>query len=73
MIHEKYEKLRNKFIDKGMVQDFNWLISSPPPFDNSRLIGTVEENIKSYYNCIEQVYGEEWDYWNTYIDYQNYK
>lgn len=73
MINEKFKKVRDKFIDKGMIQEFDWLVLPPPPFDNSRLIGTVEENIRTYYKCIEKVYGEGWDYWNTWIDYQNYK
>lgn len=72
-VHNKYESLKNKFSDKGLLQDFYWLVLPPPLFDNSRLMGTVQQNIESYYECVEKVYGEEWDYWNTYIDYQNYK
>lgn len=73
MRHHKYENLKNKFEDKGRLQDFYWLVLSPPPLDNSRLIGTFDENVKTYYKTVEKVFAGDWDYWNTWIDYQNYK
>ncbi len=68
-----YKKLAEKFIDKGYIQELHWLVLPPPIFDNSRLIGTREENIKSFLEAVELVYGEDWEYWNQWIDHQNYK
>ena len=68
-----YKKLAEKFIDKGYIQELHRFVLPPPIFDNSRLIGTREENIKSFLESVELVYGEDWEYWNQWIDHQNYK
>ena len=70
---KKFEDLKQKFIDKGDLQAFGWLVLPPPPFDNSRLMGSYEENIKSYSKVVEKVYGEHWDEMSVWIDHQNYK
>lgn len=68
-----YEKLRDKFIDKGYTANFYSMILKPLPFEHGKLIGSLEEQRKMHNKLIQEVYGEEWDYWNTWIDYQNYK
>ncbi len=65
-----YNKLREKFVDKGMIAEFYWFVLTSPPYDPSRLI---DPNIETYHKVIQQVYGKEWDYWNTWIDYQKHK
>ena len=42
-------------------------------FELNKTIGTREEQYATYLRIVEKVYGEDWDYWNTWIDYQNYK
>lgn len=68
-----YKKLAEKFIDKGYIQELHWRVLPPPIFDNSRLIGAREENIKSFLEAVDMVYGEDWEYWSQWIDHQNYK
>jgi hypothetical protein len=65
-----YQRLREKFEDKGEEQAFYWFVLSPLPYDPSRLI---EPSRAVYDEIVEKVYGEQWDYWNTWIDYQKHK
>lgn len=65
-----YQSLLEKFIDKGEEQAFYWFVLSPPPYDPSRLIESSKE---TYNKIVEKVYGQEWDYWNIWIDYQKHK
>ena len=81
-IEKFYSDLKQKFIDKGRTAEF-YLLVMPFPFqDNSRTPTLVpywvkeEDNIKNrreiFLETVEMVYFEEWDYWNTWIDYQQY-
>lgn len=69
----KYQDLYRKFAEKGREWDFHWLVPFPPSFEPFRLVGTLEEKRGYYKSAVEKVYGEEWDKWSTWIDYQNYK
>ena len=73
VIIDKFEKLKEKFKDKGELDAFYWLVLPPPPFEYGRTFGTREEQIETYRKIIEDVYGKNWDEMNTWIDYQNYK
>jgi len=68
-----YDSLYQKFLDKGMLEYFYYLVVPPAPFDNTRLLGKEIENRISYLKIIQEVYGPEWEYWNTWIDYQQHK
>jgi hypothetical protein len=69
-----YEKLKEKFEDKGYLVEFHRFIPSPPFFVfNPLYLGTKEEQFKDYVNGMQLAYGKEWEYWNTYIDHQNYR
>jgi len=70
---EKFEKLKNKFKDKGELESFYWLVPPPPPFEFGKTFGTYEEQIETYKKIIETVYGKDWDEIDTWIDYRNYK
>lgn len=65
-----YQELREKFKDKGEEQAFYWFVLSPPPYDPDKLI---EPEIDVWNRTVQQVYGKEWDYWNTWIDYQKHR
>ena len=69
----KYQQLREKFKDKGMLQEFHWLVLPPPPYDPSRLMGTPEDNFECYLKAVEECYYEEWDNWSIWIDFQKHK
>lgn len=68
-----YENLREKFIDKGYQLELQYLILSPPMFLLGRCTGTREEQYAYYKSAVEKTYGEEWEYWDQWIDHQNYK
>lgn len=72
----KYNELKQKFLDKGYRDEFYWLVSPEPPFNpsifNLNLIG-LEKAHEIYSKNVQKVYGEEWGYWNTWIDYQKHK
>lgn len=68
-----YHKLLEKFIDKGYISEFHFFILPPPWFIPGKTLGTQEEQFKCYVNAVELTYGKEWDYWNTWIDYQRHK
>ena len=69
-----YDKLKEKFEDKGDLQGFYLIVPSPPLFIfNPVFLGTPKQQFDSYKEAVQSIYGEEWDYWNTYIDHQNYK
>ena len=65
---EKYRKLAEKFMDKGYAQELHWLVLPPPAFELGRLIGNKKERYQTFLSCAEKVYGEDWDYWNAWID-----
>jgi hypothetical protein len=73
IVINKFEKLKEKFEDKGELDAFHWLVLSPPPFEYGKTFGTREEQIKTYRKIIESVYGEGWDEMSTYIDYQKHR
>lgn len=59
-----YHKVREKFFNKGYIYEFHILVPPPPfvwfsPVDKEKII--------------KSVYLEEWEYWNIWIDYQQYK
>ena len=68
-----YQKLAEKFIDKGYYWELHYMVLRPPLFEPNKLCGTLEQRKSSFNKIVEEVYGEDWDYWNTYIDYQNHK
>jgi len=68
-----YSKLADKFIDKGYLMELHYLVIPPPLFQSGKLLGTEEEQKRKFSIIVEEVYGEGWDDWNTWIDYQNYK
>lgn len=68
-----YQDLAEKFKDKGYFTEFHFLVSSPHPFKFFKAVGTIEKQIEIYDKVIEKVYGEEFEYWNQWIDHQNYK
>jgi predicted phage-related endonuclease len=65
-----YQSLLEKFKDKGEETAFHYYVSSPIPYDPSRFI---EPTIEKYNELVQKVYGKDWDYWNTWIDYQKHK
>ena len=72
-----WEQLKEKFFDKGYAEEFYLLIGNIPTPDFSRLLlrqeETQEDVIRSFYNLCEEHSQKEWDYWNTWIDYQKHK
>lgn len=68
-----YRQVLEKFIDKGHLDAFHWLVLTPPPFIFGRTMGTHEEQLEFYINAVNLVYGKNWDEMNTWIDYQQYK
>jgi len=68
-----YPKLAEKFIDKGYLAELHYFISIPPRFILGKTEGTYEEQKMCYNRIVQKVYGEGWDYWNTWIDYQKHK
>ncbi len=70
-----YYELKKKFIDKGMEDSFRYLVVPPPaPYllENPRYL-SVEKQMESYAKSIVSVFHKEWDYWNTWIDYQQHR
>ena len=69
-----YSKLVEKFIDKGYIYELHLFIGTPPPFIPGRAIAdSIEKEREIYSRIIQEVYGEEWDYWNAWIDHQTHK
>lgn len=72
-----YSQLKEKFLDKGYLWEFYTFVGSIPNPDFSRLIISPEETpkdvIKRFHDLWIKSRQQEWDYWNTWIDYQNYK
>lgn len=68
-----YQKLAEKFTDKGYIQELHWFVLPPPIFLLNRIEGTREQQKKFFDEAVQKVYGEDWDYWNTWIDYQKHK
>lgn len=69
-----YYDVFEKFKEKGYSVEFHYFVLSPPLINGVRFYNiTREEAIEIHKETVEEVYGEEWDYWNTWIDYQQYK
>ena len=71
-------QLKEKFLDKGYHDwEFDLLIGNIPNPDFSRVVFRPEETqenvIKNFYNLWTKSVQKEWDYWNTWIDYQKHK
>ena len=68
---KKYQDLVQKFLDKGYIEELHWFIFPPIPFNPGKLIAnSIEEELEKYNRRVEEVYGEDWDYWNAWIDTQ---
>ena len=71
---KKYQELVQKFLDKGYKEELYWVVPKPMLFDPSvlelQLYGSVEKARERYDENVEKVYGDEWDYWNAWIDTQ---
>ena len=71
---EKYRNLAEKFIDKGYIQELHWFVPKPMLFDPSitelQIYGSREKARERYDENAEKVYGEDWDYWDAWIDTQ---
>ena len=69
---KKYQELVQKFLDKGHKEELYWVVPKPMLFDPSvlelQLYGSVEKARERYDENAEKVYGEDWDYWNVWID-----
>ena len=70
-------QLKEKFLDKGYDWEFELLIGNIPNPDFSRLLispgESQEDVIKRFYKTWTKSVQKEWDYWNTWIDYQKHK
>ena len=51
-----FNTLKEKFEDKGMLYEFRFFVPPPPPFDPSRLLGTMEERLSCFKNAVNKVY-----------------
>ena len=65
-----YVKLAKKFMDKGFIEEFHLFVIPPPTFDPSRLINP---SLEKFNGIVQEVYGKDWEYWDTWIDRQNYR
>ena len=69
-----YSKLAEKFIDKGYLMEFHYFVLPPPLFERGKvLLPTIEEEVEFFNKSVYKIYGEDWEYWNQWIDHQNYK
>ena len=72
-----WKQLKEKFFDKGYDWEFDLFIGNIPNPDFSRLLispgESQEDVIKRFYKIWEEHSQKEWDYWNTWIDYQKHK
>lgn len=68
-----YYKLAEKFIEKGYTAELHFFVLPPPIFTLNKIIGTEGEQKKFFEDAVQRVYGKDWDYWNTWIDYQKHK
>lgn len=68
-----YKHLRDKFEEKGLLQEFYWVVLAPAPFVPNKTIGTLDEQKRIYVDAVKQVYHKEWESWNIWIDYQIHK
>lgn len=68
-----YSTIKEKFLDKGYILELHWFVLPPPTFVLGKTIGTQKEQKIFYEKAVQKVYGKEWDYWNTWIDYQKHK
>ena len=69
---KKYQELLQKFLDKGYTEELYWFVPKPMLCDPSmmqiQMYGSREKDSEIYYGTVEKVYGEDWDYWNAWID-----
>lgn len=70
---EIYKQLVEKFLEKGYLLELHYFVLPPPLFQLGKILGTMEEQIIFFNEAVNKMYGSDWDYWNTWIDYQNYK
>ena len=72
-----WNQLKEKFFDKGYEWEFDLFIGNIPTPDFSRLIFRPEETLKDVIKRFQELWikssQQEWDYWNTWIDYQKHK
>lgn len=71
-----YNSLKEKFLSKGYDLEFRYLVYPVPVLDPQRciLLGiSLSTILDNWDKTVKKVYGPEWDYWNTWIDYQQYK
>ncbi len=76
MVGLTYNTLYEKFKEKGRDFEFYILVPPPPLFDPplSSLMDFGKEYLKEQRErLIKNRYMPEWEYWNTWIDYQQYK
>ena len=62
---KKYQELKDKFLEKGYLQELYWFVVPPPMFELNKTFGTREEQYTTYLRIVEEVYGSDWDYWNN--------
>lgn len=71
-----YKKLFEKFEEKGYVVEFHLYVGAPmifdPSIDELRTFG-LEFLSEQRQKLNQNRYQPEWEYWNTWIDYQQYK
>jgi hypothetical protein len=70
-----HNELWQKFEDKGFQLYEMFLLVGVPPiiiYDPTSPL-SVEEFAERQRKIQQEVYGSEWEYWNTWIDYQKHK
>jgi hypothetical protein len=70
------KELLEKFIQKGMLYEFHVLVLIPGVWAPGREVlfnTSAKEQAKIRQEAIQKVYSAEWEYWNTWIDYQQHK
>lgn len=68
------KELLDKFVAKGMLYEFHVLVPKPELFIvNPCTLLSSEAQVAIFKQSVEDVYGPEWDYWSTWIDYQQHK
>ena len=72
-----WSQLKEKFFDKGYEWEFHLCIGVIPTPDFSRLLTIPGETqaviVKRFQDSWIESSQQEWDYWNTWIDYQKHK
>ena len=71
-----YSQVVQKFLDKGYLYELHIFVPNPPMYNpcmNTVVFQTAEENYQTFIKVVNEIYSEQWDYWNIWIDYQQYK